>query len=87
MACADSPFTFAVTVPVNTVATVMMPYGAGVASGAAVVVTEGASAATVWSGGQYTPGVAGVTGAVDNAAAHAIAVSVGSGSYSFVASS
>jgi hypothetical protein len=84
VACASASFSFDVTVPTNALATVMVPYGAG-SSGAAVVVTEGPGAATVWSGGQYTPGVAGVTGAVDNPAAHAIAVSVGSGSYSFVA--
>ena len=80
--CAVAAFTFDVSVPANARATVLVPYGAG-ANATGVTVTEGASAAPVWAGGAYVPGVAGVSGAADDAAAHAIAVRVGSGSYSF----
>ena len=80
--CSASPFTFDVTIPTNAFATVLIPYGLG-GNPATVTVSEGASNANVWSDGAYVPGVAGVTGAANNAAANAIAVSVGSGSYSF----
>lgn len=82
MECAVGAFTFDVTIPTNAAATVLVPYGAG-ANASTVTVTEGAAATPVWANGAYVPGVVGVSGAADNAAARAIAVRVGSGSYSF----
>lgn len=80
--CTLSAFTFDVTVPTNARATVMMPYGAG-ANASSLSVTEGSPGVPVWASGAYVPGVPGVTGASNDATNGAIAVLVGSGSYSF----
>jgi hypothetical protein len=74
-------FTYNVTIPVGSTASVRLPgFGAnGATSG--VTITEGAVA--VFSKGKFISGVTGVTGAVWNLATQAVDLVVGSGTYSF----
>ena len=69
-------FTYAVTVPVGSTATVVLSAFGG---GAKSEVTESGTA--VWSKGAYVPGAAGITGATCDG--KSIGVSVGSGRYVF----
>ena len=77
-------FTYKVTVPVGSVATVVLPLMS--ATAASVGVTEGGR--SVYAKGSYVPGVKGITSAklqqmYATGTAQAIAVEVGSGTYSF----
>lgn len=71
-------FSYMVTVPVGSVASVHLPIATNHPS--AVTITE--SGTTIWSKGKYIPGVVGIHNAIaDN---DAIVVDIGSGSFSFL---
>ena len=72
-------FSYAVSVPVGTIADVVVPqFGS---TSASIAETQG----LVWTGGKYVPGVAGVKGAAADVDGN-IALQVGSGDYSFTVS-
>ena len=70
-------FKYSVVVPTGSTAKVVLPqFGAKAAS-----IAE--AAGTVWTGGAYVTGVAGVTSASTDALGN-VAISIGSGSYAFI---
>ena len=70
-------FKYSVVVPTGSTAKVVLPqFGAKAAS---IAEARG----TVWTGGAYVTGVAGVTGASADDRAGNVAISIGSGSYAF----
>ncbi len=79
--CSSGSLSLQATVPVNTVAQVLIPYNPA-AGTAGIAVTEGGAA--VYGGGAYRPGVPGVTNAYLVPASNALGVDVGSGTYNFV---
>ena len=78
-------FTYTITVPLGSTASVVLPtFGAGTTD-PSLTITEGGQ--QVWAGGKYVPGTAGA-GVVNatagrDAGGAFVAVEVGSGSYSF----
>ncbi len=78
----STSFTLDTTIPVNTQAEVRIPYAGG--SSSAVTVTD--SGTTIFTGGAYKPGVAGIISASADDANSVISVLVGSGSFNFAAS-
>jgi hypothetical protein len=78
---ATTSFALAATTPTNTRATVRIPFAAGAAG--TLAATEGG--VTFYKAGAFVPGVAGITAAAVDAASGTLAVTVGSGTYAFVA--